>query len=273
MKDNLEDNVSFEKEAAAVNAAIKKSTSSALPEIGEMPAGNVTLLRGLLDVDNVWHTDAIVRELTGEDEEVLSGLEAKPNVSYGDYMTAMLSRAVVSVGPLKLSEYPTIVDDLVVADRDLLFIGVVKATYGEQRKFTIKCVGCGESNDVNVDLTDDFPIVGTTEEIRAPRTVTLRNGMEVGINHPTGGDSRFVAKHSKNTAEQNTALIARCVTGHGAVDAMRWAKKLGVADRSLLVKEIVGRKYGPQAEEVNAPCGHCGDPISFTVDWVSLLLG
>lgn len=256
-------------QAAAVNDVINESE---LPRIGSTPSGEVTLLMGWPDIDGVWHTNALVRELTGEDEEALSALDARNNVSYGDYMTEMLSRAVVSVGPYKIATTPHIIDELAVADRDLLFIGIIRSTYGDVRKFTMTCPACKGDNDVNVDLSDSFPILGTTEEIRKVRAVTLRDGTVVKLKHPNGADSRFVAKHSKTTAEQNTALISRCVLVD-APDKLSWAKKLGLADRNALIKEIMGQKFGPQAEEVNAPCGHCGETISLSIDWVSLLFG
>ena len=256
-------------QTAAADEVIRKSE---LPYIGRTPSGEVTLLMGWQDIGGVWHTDAVVRELNGEDEEALSALDTRSNVSYGDYMTEMLSRAVVSVGHYKIAQAPHIIDELSVADRDLLFIGVIRSTYGDTRKFVTRCPGCNGENDVNVDLSDTFPVLGTTEEIRKIRTSTLRDGTVVKLKQPNGGDSRFVAKYAKTTAEQNTALISRCALIE-VPDKLAWAKKLGLADRNALIKEIMGQKFGPQAEEVNAPCGHCGDNLSLSIDWVSLLFG
>lgn len=256
-------------EAAAINAAIK--TTGDLPRIGNVPSGEVNLLMGYCDIDGVWYTNAVVRELTGEDEEALASLENRSGISYAEYMSTLLKRAVVSIGNHSIKTAPHLVDELVVPDRDLLFIGIIKATYGDHRKFTMKCK-CGGDNDVNIDLTDSFPVRGTTEEIRKIRTVTLRNGQKIKLKQPTGEDSKFIAKYAKNSAEQNTALISRCAVIDVA-DPLSWAKKLGIADRNALVKEMLDQKFGPQVEEVNAPCGHCGDEISLTVDWVSLLFG
>lgn len=256
-------------EAEAVNAAIK--TTGDLPRIGDVPDGEVTLLMGYQDVDGVWYNKAIVRELTGEDEEALAAVENRSGVSYAEYMSALLNRAVVSIGPYETKSAPHLVDELVVPDRDLLFIGIIRATYGDHRNFTLKCK-CGGSNDVNIDIKDAFPVVGTTEEIRKVRSVTLRDGTVVKLKQPSGADSKFIAKYAKNSAEQNTALISRCAVVDVS-DPLSWAKKLGIADRNALVKEMLDQKFGPQVEEVNAPCGHCGEKISLTVDWVSLLFG
>lgn len=256
-------------DAAALNAAIKETD---LPQVAPVPDCHVQLLMGIKDIDGVWHTEAIVRELNGEDEEALAGLESRPNVSYADYMTTLLSRSVVSIGSVTVKQFPEIVDELVTADRDLLFIGVIKATYGNIRKFTVKCSSCEGSNEVDIDLTDGFTVLGTTDELREVREVTLKDGSVVGVKQPTGADSRFVARYAKTTAEQNTALIARCSVLN-VPDKLSWAKRLGVSDRNIIIRQIFSKKFGPQAEEVNAPCGHCGENISLTVDWVSLLFG
>jgi hypothetical protein len=258
-----------EQEAEAINTAIKSTGD--LPRIGNTPTGEVTLLMGYQDIDGAWHKNAYVRELTGEDEEALASLENRTGISYAEYMSALLTRAVVSIGPYDLKSAPHLVDELVVPDRDLLFIGIIRATYGDHRKFTLKCK-CGGDNDVNVDLVDAFPVLGTTEEIRKVRSVTLRDGTVIKLKQPNGTDSKFIAKYAKNSAEQNTALISRCALVEYP-DTLSWAKKLGIADRNALVKALLDQKFGPQVEEVNAPCGYCGEEISLAVDWVSLLFG
>lgn len=254
-----------------VNKVIEEASKKPVPRIAGSPNCEATLLMGLQDKNGDWHVNALVREMTGEDEEHLSHLETRDNLSYADYMTELLSRTVISIGPEE-SWSPKLVDSLVTADRDILFIATIRATYGDQREFRLKCSKCGGSNDVNVDLVDGFPVLGTTEQIRSKRTVTLRSGASVVVKHPTGADSRFVAKQAKTTAEQNTVLIARCCE-IDVPNKMEWAKKLGIADRNAIIKVLFGDKFGPQIEEVNAPCGHCDENISFTVDWVSLLFG
>lgn len=257
----------------AVNKVIDEASKEPVPRISGSPNCDATLLMGLQDKNGDWHVNAVVREMTGEDEEHLSHLETRDNLSYADYMTELLSRTVVSIGPAE-SWSPTLIDSLVTADRDILFIATIRATYGDQREFRLKCSKCGGSNDVNVDLVDGFPVLGTTEQIRSKREVTLRSGATVTVSHPTGADSRYVAKHAKTTAEQNTTLIARCCDVSTQVpNKVEWAKKLGIADRNAIIKVLFGDKFGPQIEEVNAPCGHCDENISFTVDWVSLLFG
>ena len=253
---------------------IEQLSKDSIPEIVSPKDPTVSLLMGLEDINGDWITDAIVREITGDDEEFLAGLEAKNNVSYADYMSALLTRSVVSIGMFDKNNRPNMIDDLVVADRDILFIATIRATYGDHREFTHTCSSCGEKNDIDLNIADGFPIQGTSEQIRAIRTVKLRDGSTVTVKHPTGADSRYVAKVAKTNAEQNTALISRCCTPETKVpNKTEWAKKLGVADRNAIIKVLFADNFGPKIEEVNAQCAYCGEPFLVRIDWVSLLFG
>lgn len=246
------------------------------PEIGMPLPAVTTLQRGLPDIGTgEWHTEAEVRELTGADEEYLASLESKATVTYADYMTALLSRAVIRVGDIPVSK--EVIEDLTIGDRDLLFLSVVKCTYGKDREYHVRCPHCDESNDVVIDLDTDFPLQKPNHDLRNPVIVKLRNGKEVGLRMPTGGDSAYVGKHSTNTATQNTMMLARCAL---LSDADRdgqspevWAKSLSLADRSKLIKALLDVKAGPRMEGVNVQCAHCGENMPINLSWMSLLFG
>ena len=102
-----------------------------VPEIGYPLPSQVELHRGLFDqTTGTWQTTAEVRELTGEDEEYLASFEAKATTTYADYTSALLKRAVVNIGSFQMSDSPDVIDQLILGDRDTLFMAVVKATYG-----------------------------------------------------------------------------------------------------------------------------------------------
>ena len=166
---------------------------------------------------------------------------------------------------------------MILCDRDTLFMAIVKATYGLEREYVVKCPSCENKNDVVVNLDEDFPVLSTTEDIQGPLTATLRNGKTVKFRLPNGSDSVYVAKHATTTASQNTLMLSRCVIlspeelkGKSPED---WAKSLNIADRSKLIKAILEIKVGPQLEEVNVQCAHCGINMPLGITWMSLLFG
>lgn len=261
---------------ASESSALSEALSDPLPEMTVAPNTVVQLFKGIYNQDtSLWETTAIVRELTGEDEEAIAGLDVK--LIYPEYMSFLLKRAVVSVGPIKISEHPDAIDNLIIGDRDALFIGIVNATYGNIRNYQMTCRSCGESNDVTVD-TNDFKNREVDHDPKELIKVKLKEGSTVSLRIPTGADSIYASKKAKTAPEQNTYLIEKCVVWeqseiHAPANPLLWAKKLNMADRTKLISALTTNQPGPEVEEVNAHCAHCEEPFTMYLDWVSLLFG
>ena len=265
--------LSLAAEANEFNEAIKDDP----PEVGAAAPTTVTLLRGSLDLETGdWQTGATVREMTGEDEEELARLSTDEALSYSDYTSALLKRAVVSIGNQSVSANPDLLDHLIIGDRDLLFLGVIKATYGNVRDFSITCGKCQKNNEVQVNLDTDFPVSLPKGDLTEQRKVTLKDGTIVKVKYLTGQDSARIAALSDSTAEQNTAIVAYSVVwDDDRSDDVKeqWARGLSLADRKQIITTVLEDQPGPTLEEVEAPCGHCGDKITMLLDWASLLFG
>lgn len=256
-------------DASSVADTINSALQDPIPRIIEAPNTSTELLLGLNG-----EKLATVREMTGSDEEYLSSLEAKGALSYAEYMSYLLKKTVVSIGDIEVKNNPEIIDQLIIGDRDILFLAVVKATYGKTRTFNIKCGECRGDVDINVDLDEDFSVEGTPEDAAKKISVELKNGEIVTFRLPNGGDSRYVAKKGKTSAESNTLMMARCAElPMDAGSKERWARDLNIGDRTKIVNALLGVKIGPKPAEVNDPCPHCGETISMVIDWVGLLFG
>ncbi len=247
------------------------------PEVGEAAPTTVSLLRGIIDPESgEWQQTATVREMTGEDEEELARLSTIDDISYADYTSALLRRSVVSVGTQTLKDNPDVLDNLIISDRDLLFLGVVKATYGNIRDFTVTCGHCTKINEVQVNLDEDFPVTSAKSSLTEPRVVIFKDGTEVKIKYLTGKDAQIIAEASDNPAQQNTAIVSRAVVWDDDRSEMvknQWSKGLSLADRKLVIDTVLNDQPGPTLEEVEAPCGHCDEKITMLLDWASLLFG
>ena len=264
-------------ELAAQAKDLEEALQEPPPEVGKAAPTTVELIRGVVDVDTgEWQTNATVREMTGEDEEELARLSTRENLSYAEYTSVLLSRAVENIGALRVSEDPSVLDNLIVGDRDLLFLGVVKATYGNVRTFVVTCPACEGSSDVLVNLDKDFPVKQPVNDPRKTRPVTLRDGRPIQVRYPTGKDAQAIAASGDTLAAQNTAIIVQCVVwddDRTDVVKKQWARELSIADRRLLVSAIVDSQPGPTLEEVEAPCAHCDETVTMVLDWAYLLFG
>lgn len=256
----------------AVSAAI----ADPIPHINDAPNTVVDLLRGIYNIEtDTWETQALVRELNGEDEEALASLTSKKTLSYAEYMSALLARSVLKIGNIDIESAPSLIDQLIIGDRDMLFIGTVKATYGRVRELEVTCGNCEATNYVTLNLDEDFAVTAPKNSLHAPMEVSLKDGSVVKLNYPTGADSLYVAKKAKNTAEQNTLMLSRCAVwdSNPPRDREQWAKSLNLGDRGKLVKALSTDPPGPKMEEVNTQCANCGEDLLIVMDWVSLLFG
>lgn len=248
------------------------------PEIRQPVSVLVELHQGIQDTETLeWHSIAEVRELNGADEEYLASLETKPTTTYVDYMSAMLKRTVVNIGGISVAARPDVIDQLIVGDRETLFLAIVKCTYGYEREYEVVCPKCEGKNDVVINLDEDFPIQIPDIDLHEHIKVKLKGGQEVSLRLPNGGDSSYVAKHATTVAAQNTLMLARCLIPSTSVlqgkTPEEWAKSLNIADRSKLIKAILSIKVGPNIGEVNVQCSHCGTNMPLNMTWMSLLFG
>jgi hypothetical protein len=258
-------------EVESLDEAFKDPAPSiALPE-----SVIVELQRGLLNtVTGQWQTTAEVRELNGKDEEFLSSLENNKKISYAMYVNTLVSRATVRIGDTTIRNNKSIIEELITGDRDILLLAILKATYGPERTFRYPCNDCNTTNNITINIEEDFPMQETTLNLRDPFFVTLKNGTKLKFRYPVGSDNIAMGK-GETTAQQSTLLISRCVVWDDHKDSLyseEWAKNLGLQDRNTILGEILGPKVGPKLGEVKTQCATCDADITINVDWVSLLL-
>ena len=262
----------IQQDASAISAAI----ADPVPRIESTPNTTVELFCGIQNVETKeWETTAIVKELTGEDEEALAALDSDGDLLYAQYMAALLKRSVVSVGNTKVVDKPSVIDSLILGDRDSLFLATVRATYGEYREYQINCPHCKKSNDVLIEMSE-FPIKTPKVNPQEPIVITLRNGTTQKFRLVTGGDSQAVSKKATSIPEQNTVLISRCALwddNKKTADTEKWAKSLGMKDRAVIIDKLLEAQPGPEIKEVDAHCAHCEKQFPIALNWASLLFG
>ena len=243
------------------------------PEIPSQIDNTIELQRGLLNTSNgLWERKAEVRELTGFDEERISALENRSNITYMDYITEILKMGVLSIGSADFYER---MEELTIGDRNLLFLAIVRTTYGRERTFDRQCDDCKKINKVTIDLYDDFPVQKPSFDPTETLVVSLKDGTKHHLRPPTAADSAYVAKHGKTSAEQSTLMIARCSVWNdvkGPEDVEIWARGLGMADRGTLITALSEITMGPKMEEVDVDCVHCGANMAVLIDWIFLIL-
>lgn len=252
-------------QASTINSVLHEEPA---PEMATQQSLTATLLLGY----GKGQSFALVRELDGEDEEFLAQLQTNKDLPYGEYITAVLERSVSSIDGEPVTKDK--LNSLILADRDILFLATIKATYGPERTINVLCNLCGKGNTIDIELEKDFPVTAPDFDISKPIEVKgLRKTYQFRI--PTGEDTALAAASTGTEAEVNTLVLARCAifpTGKEPADRMAWAKKLNLADRHKIVDTLLRIELGPKLGAVDTQCSHCEKNMTIVLDWVSLLL-
>jgi hypothetical protein len=247
------------------------------PLMSEAPDTNVTLFRGVY-AGSDWNQQATVKELTGSDEEYIARMMGGSNPTL--YLNAVLSYGVETLGTydlpkLGVSERMALIDSLLVGEKELLFLNILRVTYGDVRTVPVKCPSCQAVNDVSFSITDDVPIRTLDDPFAPAYEFTCRNGDNLMYRLVNGADQAASTQKPQATMpEQNTILISRAITtinGRPLVDPLHFARELGALDRRNLLEALLSKQPGPYFEEVKLPCATCGAESLFTPTWADLL--
>lgn len=255
----------------------KRVVVGEMPLVGLPPDTRVTLCRGLLQGSG-WATEAEIKELSGEDEEViaraLSGNDALSLVN------AMLTQGVVRIGTLDLTTHPPIerlgvINQLLVGDKEFLFLRVLQATFGDERVVETRCPSCEKQIEVVFHISTDIPIRALEDPTKASYEFVMRNGDRIEYRLVTGEDQTEATKRRATLLpEQTTITLSRCITslnGRPLLDPLHFAKAMSAGDRRKLLQQINQQQPGPHFEEVKLPCAECGVESGFAPAWADLL--
>lgn len=222
----------------------------------------VTLPAGFITPDGEVIKTVEVRELNGKDEEAIARV-----TGWFRIFGTILSRAVVKLGNTKVEE--SLLDRLILGDRDAILLGIYKATFGQTTVLPAYCAGCNAAKDVEVDVDRDIPTTVLVDPV-ADRTFTVKtSGHEYTLTLPTGIVQREIGNNSdRTTAELTTLLLEHCVVeiDGSPVFGKAQVQAIGLADRRTLGEAIAKRAPGPQFETVSITCPDCGGKVAVPIN-------
>jgi hypothetical protein len=224
-------------------------TAVALPGGYITPAGEVV-------------TVAEVRELTGKDEEAIS----RSN-SIGKAILTVLQRGTVKIGDTPATE--DVLDRLLSGDRDMLILGIFKATFGNTTEVPSYCMTCDETKVVEVDLNQDIKIKVLTDPVN-DRVFTVKGkNQELTVQLPTGVTQKeLILNSDKTAAELNTILLENTVIkiGNSPVLSKLQVQNLGLVDRRNIIDEINKRVAGPIFDDIQVTCPECDSEVTVPIN-------
>jgi len=232
----------------------------------------VELPRGL-SYSGAWQKRAMVRELTGVDEEAISRVK-----EITDIYDTVLALGTVRVGDLELGALPLTerqgyLGQLLLGERDQLFIGIVRATYGDHKTLLYRCQNCNEQQQLTVILSEDFPMEVVPDVERTEFDYITSKGERIMYRPAIGADQMEALKRKNATmAEQNTIILSRTikeVDGQLVLDPMAYARNLPLRDRNALLAELVSRQPNVNMT-VTVGCVACREEQTIPLGWADL---
>lgn len=253
--------------ANAQIAALLEETNKADIPMVDLPADDLVQLPGGLIKNGKVIKTAIVKELTGEDEEALA--KASQSLNPFHFIDRLLRCGVLQIGELPVSQKDILLKELLVGDREQLILGIRRATYGEKIDIDDwRCANCGNKASLSMEL-DDIPVTylsNPVEEITF--TVPLRKGGVAHVKLANGEDQAALFDKSDLTkAQQETVLLSRCVhkivTSEGIEQNVAafpsTVLKMSVPDRHAILDALRDRQPGPKYDEIKYTCESCGE--------------
>lgn len=234
------------------------------PQMKDAPPGLVTLPGGWIDSRGVLQTTAMVKELTGRDEERLSRIDAQTNLP--TFLQTMVSCGTETIGGQPAEK--DMLNDLLVGDREALILGIRFATYGEDLPMEVRCPHCAYTEKISLELRKDIPVKQMeTPEIRQ-YDVPLRNGRLAVITPATCGLQDQIWDPKKNVGQLKTETLVHCVVSiDGRPTSRPDILDMGMADRNTLLDRLAELQPGPDYREVRLDCQGCGRefPLDLTL--------
>lgn len=252
--------------------AAKEAIAGPVPLIGETPSTTVMLPRGLFQRGN-WQREAEVRELTGTDEEALA--KTPDQLAF---FGAVIAHGVIRIGEVDFSSVPVAerkfyLGELLIGEREQLFMKVVQASFGDQKVIPFTCTQCSTEQEFTLILSQDFKPVEVADIDHTTMQYLTRKGDTLDVRSAVGADQEeALGKKGATTAEQNTILLSRVITkrnGELIPDPSGYVRAMGMKDRLTLLEKLVARQPSISLE-MKTNCVSCGNEQRIMLSWGDL---
>lgn len=215
--------------------------------------GIYELPRGYVDESGKLHTEVVVHEITGYEEDML----AAPKVPGAKKMNELLVRCVDRIGTLtdrdKLAE---VVSNLGVGDRVFLLFAIRRTSLGDIYPFEEACPNCGEKKLFQLDLSE-MEIKPGEEPTQQVFELTLPTKKTVRFHPMTGTDEGKMAKIATKGADSlSLSLAMRIDLLNGKPPSVPDVKSLSLRDRNAF-RAAYERVEGGVETTMEVECPGC----------------
>ncbi len=183
---------------------------------------------GYIDASGVLHKEIVIREMTGEEEDLLSSTKTKPNKKMNGLMSACIERIGTITDKGKISY---IVPNLLIGDRVFIIFAIRRVSVGDEYNVEETCPSCNKLGFYPVDLSA-LDIIPMPDPMLRSFTITLASGTTVKFHTPSGLDEQAASTVGTDEDQMSRYLIMRLDEIDGKRVDLQKVKKLKFRDRN-----------------------------------------
>lgn len=235
----------------------------------EIPKSSVDAFElpcGYLDEEGKVHTSVEVREIRGNEEEIL----AAKNMPMIKKLNKIMANCTLSVGTYRQSDINNpiekIVPDLTQGDRFYLMFAIRRVSLGDEMPFISKCPECGQEQKLTIDLSELEIKKMPDPKIRTYLATLPKSGKQLMMKVLTGRGEEAITKSSKSAAPISIALLQRIESLDGKPPTVEDILDLGMADRNFL-RDVWQEHEGGIETTIEAECSSCGAEYETDIDF------
>jgi len=208
---------------------------------------------GYVDPDGNLHREVQVREMTGNEEDMLSSKTVPNNKKIGMLVQACLVRIGEITDRGRLN---AVVNKLTVGDRVFLMFAVRRTTLGDEYPYRETCPECKFKGIFHLDLSQ-LEIKRMDDTAQRKYTRKLPSGRTV-VFHPLLGEHEDeISKATNSTSALSLAMLLRIESIDDQPPTLQLVKNLSHRDREFLRTQFDEVEGGVETN-LEMTCPQCG---------------
>lgn len=244
---------------------IAAQTMTPLPDAAKSPEGAFELPTGYLDSEGRLHTTIYVREMTGDEEDILASKRMQAHAK----LQKIMESCVTQIGTVRREgndEWSKVVRDLTATDRLFAIIKIREVTLGSAYTFKSKCPECEEVSEQAVSLSEFKIKTPTDPKLRSWPGKLPKSGYAYVAKVQTGADEAKLAKVEDSKDLMSLGMLARIVELDGKQPVtLGMVKKLSLADRQHLRKDFDDHEADIE-NKADVECPACGENYAAKIE-------
>lgn len=221
-------------------------------EGAKSPYVEVELKTGVL-VDNTIHKSLFLREMAGQEEDIL----ASKKMSVTKKLSTVMANCIIKFGSIEDRQtINSLVEKMVISDRVYLLMQLRAISLGNEYAFKSECPQCSHVDSKVFDLSK-IEITDAPSADKLFKEVTLPSGLAIRLKVGTGQSEEVIEKSSNEDNAATMALFTRIDHIGDQKPTLFDVKKMSLKDRQALRKEIESFE-GTVDDSYKASCPKCG---------------